>query len=111
MVNRMANAGILGSVVALFAAACCVLPMVMMLLGLGGSWLAVFGAVAGVSQYIAAASAILVAAAWSIAIRRGGSHGSRGTRVVLVSATVLVVAAWVLLLNEAGINDYLISWM
>ncbi|WP_299669639.1 hypothetical protein [uncultured Ruegeria sp.] len=61
----------LGSVSALGVATCCVLPMVMMLLGLGGSWLAVFGRIAAASYYVLAISTALVAVSWIVAHGNG----------------------------------------
>ncbi len=54
--KKYVNLSYLGSVSALGVATCCVLAMAMMLLGLGGSWLAVFGKLAAASYYVLAVS-------------------------------------------------------
>jgi hypothetical protein len=98
----------LGSFSAMGVASCCVLPMAMMLLGFGGSWLAVVGAIAGAAYPVLILSTALVAAAWLVARRRGTL---RSLKYWLAGSTATTVLAWVLFLNEAGINDYLISRM
>ena len=41
---------VIAAVASLGVSACCVLPMVFILLGLGGSWLAVFGKIAAMDE-------------------------------------------------------------
>ncbi|MGR3760152.1 hypothetical protein ACUXV3_08455 [Roseobacteraceae bacterium NS-SX3] len=96
------------SFTSLGVAICCVLPMAMLLLGLGGSWLAVFGKIAAASYYVLAASSAAIALAWVAAIRRGSAAR---LRLWLAGSTLLTVLAWLIALNEAGINDYLMTWM
>ena len=98
----------LGSVSALGVATCCVLPMALMLLGLGGSWLAVFGKIAAASYYVLAASSVLIAVSWLVSFRRGSANGLKGW---LAGSTALTALAWVDVFNEARINDYLIMQM
>ncbi len=98
----------LTSLGALGVASCCVLPMTMMLLGLGGSWVAVFGKIAAFSFYVIALSAALVAAAWVISYRRGSLGRLKWW---LGGTTGLTLLAWVVVANEATINDYLIMQM
>ncbi len=97
-----------GSLSALGVGACCVLPMTMMLLGLGGSWLAVFGKIAALSYYVLAASTVLVAVAWLVAYRR---NKVRHLKWGLAASTVMTAAAWVVVFNEARINEFLIQQM
>ena len=97
-----------GSISALGVATCCVLPMTMMLLGLGGSWLAVFGKIAAASYYVLAAASIMLLIAWVIAARKGTLAHLKGW---LVGSTILTALAWVIVFNEAQINDYLITLM
>ncbi|MEO1020196.1 MAG: hypothetical protein AAFY56_21285 [Pseudomonadota bacterium] len=92
----------------LIAAACCVLPMALMLVGPGGSWLAVFGKIAAVSPYVAAFSSIALGAAWILAARR---KASSKTVTILSVGTTLTILAWIMFLGEAGIDDYLITLM
>lgn len=98
----------LGSLSALGVASCCVLPMAMMLLGLGGSWLAIFGKIAAASFYVLAISTALVAVSWFISHRRGSIARLRWW---LVGSTAMTGLAWVVVFNEVRINDYLIMQM
>ncbi|WP_281973602.1 hypothetical protein [Ruegeria faecimaris] len=98
----------LGSVSALGVATCCVLPMAMMLLGLGGSWLAIFGKIAAASYYVLAISTVLVAVSWFVAHRNGTLANLKWW---LVGNTATTALAWVIVFNEAQINDYLIMQM
>lgn len=102
------KSGLAGSAAAFFAGICCVLPIGLMLLGLGGSWLAVFGKVAAISPYVAAVSVLLLSAGWLIAVR---NNADTRTRLILVVSTALTVTGIFLILKEAAINDYLISLM
>ncbi|WP_171173459.1 hypothetical protein [Ruegeria sp. HKCCD8929] len=98
----------LGSLSALGVATCCVLPMAMMLLGLGGSWLAIFGRIAAASYYVLAVSTVLVAISWWV------SHRRRSIEKLmwwLVGSTAMTGLAWVIVFNEARINDYLFMQM
>lgn len=97
-----------GSLSALGVATCCVLPMAMMLLGLGGGWLAVFGKIAAASFYVLAISTVLVTLSWLVSHRRGSI---RHLKWWLIGNTALTGLAWAIVLNEARINDYLIMQM
>ena len=55
------------SMASLGVATCCVLPMTMMLLGLGGSWIAVFGKISAASYYVLTISTGILVTAWYIA--------------------------------------------
>ncbi len=93
---------------ALGVAACCVLPMTLMLLGLGGSWLAIFGRIAAASFVVLGLSSLVLVAAWAVAYRRGSlAH----LKWWLAGSTVMMALAWVVVFNEARINDYLITLM
>jgi hypothetical protein len=98
----------LSSISALGVATCCVLPMTMMLLGLGGSWLAVFGKIAAASYYVLAVSSVLVAVSWFVAYRR---QSLARLKWWLSGTTTMTVLAWVVVFNETRINDYLIMRM
>ncbi|AVO39232.1 hypothetical protein [Pukyongiella litopenaei] len=106
--RRYLGLSYVGSTSALGVAFCCVLPMVMTLLGMGGSWLAVFGKVAGVSYHVLAVSTVLVVAPWLVAHRRGALARLRWW---LAGSTAMTVLAWVMVLTESRINDYLIRQM
>lgn len=98
----------LGSLSALGVASCCVLPMAMMLLGLGGSWLAIFGRVAAASYYVLAISTLLIALSWVVSYRRGSMARLKWW---LFGSTVMTGLAWAIVFNETRINDYLILRM
>lgn len=108
MADTISKTGLFGSIVAVISAACCVLPLTLMLLGLGGSWVAVFGTIAAASLHIVVVAAAIILAAWILAVRR---RASGRTYAVLGTGTALTIVAWGLVLNEAAINDYLISLM
>lgn len=97
-----------GSMSAIGVASCCVLPMIMMLFGLGGNWLAIFGKISAVSYYVLAISTALVAISWLVSQR----HGSMAKlKWWLAGSTIMACLAWVIVFNEARINDYLIMQM
>lgn len=106
--DALSRIGVVGSAVAFVTAVCCILPVVLMMIGLGGSWLAVFGVIADAGYHVAAVSAILLAAGWIIAVRR---RVGRSTFAALGAGTVATAAAWAIVSNESAINDYLISLM
>lgn len=97
-----------GALSALGVATCCVLPMTMILLGLGGSWLAVFGKISAASYYVLTFATIVQIAAWGLSYRRGSM---RHMKRWLVGSTLLIALAWVIVLNETRINDFLITLM
>ncbi len=99
---------VVSSFAALGVATCCVMPMTMLLLGLGGSWIAVFGKIAAASYYVLAGSTLIVGWAWIAAIRRGSARRLRGW---LAFSTALTALAWALVFNETRINDILITLM
>ncbi len=98
----------LASLGAVTVATCCVLPMAMMLLGLGGSWIAIFGKIAAASYYVIALSSVAVLAAWVMLYRRGALMRFKWW---LGGTTALTLLAWVIVTNEARINDFLILQM
>ena len=82
--------------------------MTMMLLGLGGSWLAVFAKIAAASYYVLAISTVFVIVAWLMPYRRGSLNKLKWW---FAGSTALTALAWVVVFNEARINDYLIMQM
>lgn len=98
----------LGSGMSVGAASCCVLPMALMLVGAGGSGLAIFAPVAAAAIYVLAASSVLLLLAWGVACRRGSLR-----RLIrpLAGSTALTALAWGLFTLEGPINDYLIGLM
>ncbi|GHB40298.1 hypothetical protein GCM10007094_32020 [Pseudovibrio japonicus] len=106
--GRYLSLSYLSSIGALGVATCCVLPIILLLLGLGGSWVAVFGKVAAASYYMLAVSTLMILTAWVASFRRD-SLGK--LRWKLGGATAMTVAAWLLVANETRINDFLIRQM
>lgn len=102
------RASLVSAVAALGVATCCVLPMAFLLMGLGGSWLAVFGKIAATSYYVLAASSLFIVWAWITALQRGSALRLRAW---LTLSTALVALTWLLVLNETLINDFLIGLM
>ena len=82
--------------------------MFFMLVGLGGSWVAVFGMAAAAGYYVGAVAAFLLAIAWIVELRR---RTKARTIFMLAAGSVGTALAWVVMLNETAINDYLISLM
>jgi len=108
VIEALSKTGLAGSAIAAVTAACCILPVAVMLAGLGGSWMAVFGPLAAASLPVAAASTAVVILAWVLAVRR---KARRRIYAFLGIGSTLTLAAWVVILNEAALNDYLISLM
>lgn len=98
----------IGSISALGVAACCVLPMTMMLAGLGGSWLAVFGDIAAASYYVLGLSTALLVLSWMISVRR---RSIAHLKKWLAGSAALTAGAWLLVIGETRINDFLITLM
>ena len=97
----MAAGGLLG---ALAASSCCILPVVLFSLGISGAWIGNFTRLAPYQPYFLAATAVFLGTGyWLVhrASRRACVDGeacarplpNRLVKIVLVAATVLVVAA------------------
>ncbi|KZK98769.1 MULTISPECIES: hypothetical protein [unclassified Pseudovibrio] len=97
-----------GSFASLGVATCCVLPIALMLAGLGGGWLAVFGKIAAASYFVLTASSLLLLTAWGTALYRGALGQLQWHLLV---STLVTALAWAIVLNETAINDHLISLM
>ncbi len=93
--------GLLG---ALTASSCCILPVVLFSLGVGGAWIANFTQLAPYKPYFITATILFLGAGyWSVyrATRAGCADGAACARtlpasivkVILVAATVIVIAA------------------
>ncbi|WP_299077096.1 hypothetical protein [uncultured Ruegeria sp.] len=98
----------IGSLSALGVATCCILPMTMMLMGIGGSWMAVFGEIAAASFYVLAISTVLVMVSWLMSYQRGSLPKLKWW---LLGTTAMTGLAWVVVFYEARINDFLIMQM
>lgn len=102
------GASYLASFGALGVASCCVLPMSLMLFGLGGSGLAVFSKIAAASYYVLAISTALLVSSWIISRRRGSLARLKWR---LGGTTLVNAVAWVIVFNETRINELLIMQM
>jgi mercuric ion transport protein len=98
----------LGSLSALGVASCCVLPMALMLFGLGGSSIAIFGKIAAASYYVLAASSLLIAVSLFVSFRR---RSIMRLKWWLAGSTGLTVLAWAVVIHEASISNFLIMQM
>ena len=109
MPDPVSHASLGGSLAALFAATtCCILPMSLMIAGLGGSWMAVFAPVSAVSPYVIGLSIVLLAVAWFLSLRRGASR----RRVALLSAgSTLSALAWLIVANDEPLTMFFLSRM
>src|SRR3546814_17768344 len=97
MSAAVSRAGFVGSVVALLTATCCILPMALVLLGLGGSWIAVFGIVAAASLHVTGLAAALTVTGWILALRR---RAGKRTYAILGAGAAATSLASPLVLNE-----------
>lgn len=104
----LASASFGGALLALGSAVCCVLPMGLMLVGLGGAWLSVFAPIAAFAVYLLSASVVLIVIAWGITLRQ---HAPRHVFYLLIFSSVTTALAAGIYWGQVGLNDYLISWM
>lgn len=97
----MATGGILG---ALAASSCCILPMTLFSLGIGGAWIGNFTSLAPYQPYFIAATIACLAYGYWLSYRRSKLACAEGTacarllpnrlvKAALIVATVLVIAA------------------
>ncbi|WP_238704949.1 hypothetical protein [Parasedimentitalea marina] len=104
----MIKPALMSTFAALGVASCCILPMTLMIFGVGGSWMAVFARTAAWAPLFIAVAASMTALAWGIAWRR---HQVRRLIPTLAILTAMTLLAWGIWANEMAINDLLISWM
>ena len=86
----LATLGLVTGAGAVFAASCCVLPLVLGGIGASAVLFSVLGALADYRTPLLLASAGLVAVAWLVYFRR---RGAKTTAVALTIASALVVTA------------------
>ncbi|NOD78554.1 hypothetical protein [Ruegeria sp. HKCCD4332] len=106
--SKFVGASFLRSFTAFGVATCCILPMALILLGLGGSWLAVFGKIAAASYCVLGGSTALLLLSGIVAYRHGSLDRLKWW---LTGSFALTTIAWVIVLNEIRINDFLITLM
>jgi len=98
----------LASLSALGVATCCILPITLMMFGLGGSWLAIFGTIAAASYYALAVSTGAVALAWAVSYQRNSLGRLKWW---LGGSTAMTFIAWIVVTYQGPINDFLIQQM
>lgn len=98
----------LSSGTTLGVAACCILPMILILSGFGGSWLAIFGKIAALSYGALALSIVVIAMAWFTAYRQ---HALHKLRFWLTGSTVMTFLSGVIVMNEDWLNTQLMNWI
>ena len=104
--HTLARVGVAGAILSLISAVCCVLPLVFIIIGLGGAWVGVFGSLAAAGYYLVAATALVLVMALFNAIR---SQDRVRTYVLIFVGAVLTLVAWLVLANEGAINSVLIE--
>ena len=104
--HTLAKVGVAGSVLSLASAVCCVLPLLFIIIGLGGPWVAYFGAVASIGYYLVGVTVLVLVLALFNAIR----HQDKGRSYALIfTGLVLTLVAWLIIANEGTINSVLIE--
>lgn len=83
------------SLLAMLSASCCVLPIGLSVLGLGGNWLVILGPFAGFRLEILIGVGVVLAIVWtSLIVRPGACASRRRTAFILASfCSVIFVAA------------------
>jgi mercuric ion transport protein len=104
--TAVASVGLLSGAAALVGASCCVLPIVLTMAGLGGSWMVVLSGFVAWSWHILAVSGAVILAAWVLALRR---PARRRVYVLLSAATLFFGTASLTVIYEIEINRYVIA--
>ena len=73
------------ALLALLSASCCVLPIGLSILGLGGAWLTVLGPFVAYREFIGVAVAIAIVWAWYRVLRRWPCRARRRSAIVWTS--------------------------
>lgn len=91
----LATLGAAGAgVLALLSASCCVLPLTLGLVGLGGSWLTVLSPLVAWRTPILLGAAMVLALVWALLLRRGlGRAQPRAIAVATLASASLLLAA------------------
>ena len=104
--HTLAKVGVAGSFLSFLSAICCVLPLLFILVGLGGAWVGVFGAVASAGYYLVGATALVLLVSLFNAI--GKQEGRRAYALIFLGIALTLVA-WLIIANEGAINSALIN--
>ncbi|WP_206188456.1 hypothetical protein [Parasedimentitalea denitrificans] len=98
----------MSSLAAVGVASCCILPMTLMIFGVGGGWMAFFARATVWAPFFITVAAVMTTLAWGVAWRR---QQLRRLIPGLALLTAMTLLAWGIWANEMAINDLLISWM
>ena len=99
-----AGLGLVAGLGALVGASCCVLPLLLAITGVGGSWVAGIGALTPYQPYLLGMAALCVGIGWIIALRR---QARMRVVVMLGLATVLVIGSVLTAIYERPLTEYL----
>jgi mercuric ion transport protein len=94
-----------GVIGALAASSCCILPVILFSLGIGGAWIGNFTQLAPYQPYFIAATLAFIGAGYWLVYRSSkiacaagkacaGPLSNRLVKIALIAATVIVIAAW-----------------
>lgn len=102
----VATLGLVAGLGALVGASCCVLPLLLAIAGVGGSWVAGIGALTPYQPYLLGMAALCVGTGWFVAVRRRAR-----TRVVVMLglATILVLGSVLTAIFERPLTQYLFA--
>ncbi len=104
--DALASGGLISGVAAFIGASCCVLPLILVNIGLGGAWIANLAFFAVAKPYFLTASALFIALAFVVAYR-GNRKPSTKTMVILGTATGLTAIAYVMPWYEGRVLRFL----
>jgi mercuric ion transport protein len=100
--------GLVAAIAALVGASCCVLPLMLAAIGVGGAWIAQLAVFVTYQWYILTLAVLLITISWIAAFVRGSS---RRTKLILAISTALVAAAFVMPIYEDDITQQLLKMM
>jgi mercuric ion transport protein len=94
-----------GAIGALAASSCCILPVVLFSLGIGGSWVGNFTQLAPYQPYFIAATLVFIGTGYWLVYRSSKAAcvegeacaqplSNRFVKIALIAATIIVIAAW-----------------
>jgi len=94
-----------GVIGALAASSCCILPVVLFSLGIGGAWIGNFTQLAPYQPYFIAATLAFIGTGYWLSYRSSKAACAAGeacarplpnrlVKIALIAATVIVIAAW-----------------
>ena len=94
-----------GVIGALAASSCCILPVILFSLGIGGAWIGNFTQLARYQPYFIAATLAFIGTGYWLSYRSSKTACAAGeacarplpnrlVKIALIAATVIVIAAW-----------------